>query len=239
MGNENLNNTKPWFYWPWCVIRFGILGLTTYLSIYFFCYFLLSGVAIKEIASEDKKVEIFLVKSGVHTDFMLPLKNEYQDWTVEFPIENTQLKDTNVYFLTVGWGDKNFYMNTPTWGDLTVKTALFAATGMGTSALHATHYYEVPTDRPVAHLFLSEAQYKDLIDYIKNTLRRDKNGKNIFIKPMNEAVMCGYDAYYEAKNSYSMLSTCNSWINNGLKACGKKACLWSPFAGGIFYQYGF
>ena len=239
MEKEQFVRKHAWYYWPLRFARSFVLGLSTYLIVYFFFYFLLSGIAIKEVAAKDKKVVIYLVKSGVHTDFMLPLRNEMQDWTEEFPIENTSIKDTNVYFLTVGWGDKNFYMNTPTWGDLTLETALFAAAGLGSSALHATHYYEVPKDRPVAKLYLSKEQYQQLINYVKKTLKRDANGKNKYIKPMNEAVMCGYDAYYEAKNSYSMLSTCNSWINNGLKACGKKACLWSPFAGGIFYQYGF
>jgi hypothetical protein len=51
-------------------------------------------------------------------------------------------------------------------------------------------------------------------------------------------VVSGNDAFYAANNRYSMMLTCNSWINRGLKACHKRACLWTPFAGGIFYQYG-
>ena len=120
MEKEQFVRKHAWYYWPLRFARSFVLGLSTYLIVYFFFYFLLSGIAIKEVAAKDKKVVIYLVKSGVHTDFMLPLRNEMQDWTEEFPIENTSIKDTNVYFLTVGWGDKNFYMNTPTWGDLTL-----------------------------------------------------------------------------------------------------------------------
>jgi hypothetical protein len=50
-------------------------------------------------------------------------------------------------------------------------------------------------------------------------------------------VVSDNDAYYEAHMRYSLFHTCNTWINNGLKASQKKACLWTPTSGGIFYQY--
>jgi hypothetical protein len=34
-----------------------------------------------------------------------------------------------------------------------------------------------------------------------------------------------------------MFHTCNTWANNGLKSCGQKAALWTPFDSGIFGQY--
>lgn len=47
-----------------------------------------------------------------------------------------------------------------------------------------------------------------------------------------------HDAFYEAKGRYSLFHTCNTWANNALKACGQKACWWTPFSTGIRYQYG-
>jgi hypothetical protein len=45
------------------------------------------------------------------------------------------------------------------------------------------------------------------------------------------------DAFYEAIGSYNLFKTCNTWTNNALKSCGQKACFWTPFESGIFYQY--
>jgi uncharacterized protein (TIGR02117 family) len=129
-------------------------------------------------------------------------------------------------------------MNTPEWADLTVKTAVSAMTGLGASAIHATYHYEILSDRPVIQLFLSKKQYRELVHYIKKQLVRNKIGNTVFLPAKNKKVVSGNDAFYAAHNRYSMILTCNSWINRGLKACHKRACLWTPFAGGIFYQYG-
>ena len=62
-------------------------------------------------------------------------------------------------------------------------------------------------------------------------------GSSSFILPKNPKVLTENNSFYDAKQTYSLLLTCNTWINNGLKASGQKACLWTPDAGGIFYQY--
>jgi hypothetical protein len=45
-----------------------------------------------------------------------------------------------VNYLAFGWGDKGFYLNTPEWADLKVSTALNAAFGLSSSAIHSTFY---------------------------------------------------------------------------------------------------
>lgn len=44
------------------------------------------------------------------------------------------------------------------------------------------------------------------------------------------------DAFYEAKGKYSLFKTCNTWTNNALKASEQRACVWTIFQSGIFYQ---
>jgi uncharacterized protein (TIGR02117 family) len=216
---------------------FSIL-LFSFLCIYFLLSFVLSRMTVEGKNDPKSSIKIYLMKSGVHTDFVLPVKTEIIDWTKSFPRENTGFKDSTTKLIAIGWGDKNFYMNTPEWADLTFKTAIFAMTGLGTSAIHATYHYEILSDRPVIQLYLSVKQYKALVHYIQNQLVLDKRGNTVFIPAKNKQVVSGNDAFYSAHNRYSMVLTCNSWINRGLKACHKRACLWTPFAGGIFYQYG-
>lgn len=212
---------------------FGIL-----LLVYFFSAYILSRITVEGKYEKNATIEIWLMKSGVHTDFVVPVKTKIKDWSTEFPIKNTIANDTTTPLVAIGWGDKNFYMNTPTWADLTFKTAISAMAGLGTSSIHVTYYYYLLPDRPVISLKLSENQYLKLVKYIEKSLYRNDKEQAIYIVPRMKSVMGQNDAYYEARNNYSIFRTCNSWINNGLKAADKKACLWTPFAGGIFYQYG-
>ena len=216
---------------------FSIL-LFSYLFIYFVLSFILSRITVEGQNDRKSIIKIYLMKSGVHTDFVLPIKNNVIDWSKEFPRSNTGFNDSTTKLIAIGWGDKNFYMNTPEWADLTVKTAVSAMTGLGASAIHATYHYEILSDRPVIQMYLSKKQYRELVHYIRKQLVRNKHGNTVYLPAKNKKVVSGNDAFYAANNRYSMILTCNSWINHGLKACHKRSCLWTPFAGGIFYQYG-
>ena len=127
-------------------------------------------------------------------------------------------------------------MNTPTWDDLTLKIFLISNFGLGSSAIHVKYYTDtLPKDSKIASLKLSANQYKKLVKYIENSLKRSGTTKSSFILPKNPKVLSNNDAYYDAGQTYSLLFTCNSWINNGLKTSGQKACLWTPYSQGIFY----
>ncbi|MEN9994948.1 MAG: hypothetical protein RL762_1605 [Bacteroidota bacterium] len=215
---------------------FTILGSA--ILLYVMATFILSRIPVKGQNNKGAKIQIFLMKSGVHTDFILPVCNNIKDWRAEFPLANTGFKDSSSQLVSIGWGDKTFYMNTPTWADLTPQTALTVPFGLGPSAIHATYYQQLLDDRPSISLHLTEKQYLQLVNYIEKTLVRNSNGQTKFIKATMPGVVTGNDAYYAAKGRYSLFFTCNSWVNSGLKACQQKSCYWTAFAGGIFYQYG-
>jgi uncharacterized protein (TIGR02117 family) len=137
--------------------------------------------------------------------------------------------------LALGWGDKGFYLNTPTWGDLTFKTAFNALFGLSTSALHTTYLDTIKESSTCKKICMSTKEYALLVRYIQNSIRKTKKGTSIFI-PTN-AVYGTNDAFYEAKGSYHLFSTCNTWTNRALKYSNKKACLWTPFDTGILNQY--
>ena len=215
---------------------FTILGSA--ILLYVLSTFILSRITVKGRNNAGAKIQIFLMKSGVHTDFILPVSNSIKDWRQEFPLANTGFKDSSSKLISIGWGDKTFYMNTPTWADLSLKTSLTVPFGLGPSAIHATYYQQLLDDRPNIRLHLTPKQYSKLVKYIEKTLDRHKNGSTKYIKATMPGVVTGNDAYYAAKGRYSVFFTCNTWVNSGLKSCQQKACYWTAFAGGIFYQYG-
>lgn len=219
----------------WLVMLF-VYGLLCYS-----CFAIVSALipiqAESPLPNEQQDFEVYLLKSGPHTDFLVPVKTLVRDWSADFPYSNNADPDTTLSWLAIGWGDKDFYLNTPTWGDLTARTAISAATGMGTAGIHASYYYDVPVDRPIVKLQLTRNQYQRLCSYIAKTLMADQNGQHILLHPQKQGVNFAHDRYYDAHGTYSMIHTCNTWVNNGLKASGQRACLWTGFAEGIFYHY--
>jgi uncharacterized protein (TIGR02117 family) len=233
------NKQKPSFIKK--CFRFLIFSFLIFIScilIYLACAFIFSRITIHENKEKNAIHTVFLMKSGIHVDFLLPISNEFKDWQEEFPISNTRSKDSTYSKIAIGWGSKEFYMNTPTWDDLTLKVFLISNLGIGSSAIQVKYYNDsLPKDSQIRVLKLSNDQYKKLVKYIENSLKRNKAQKSSFILPKNTKVLTENNSFYDANQTYSLLLTCNTWINNGLKASGKKACLWTPDAGGIFYQY--
>lgn len=217
---------------------FTSLFFISCILIYLTCAFIFSRITIEGNKEKNSIHTVFLMKSGIHVDFLLPISNEFKDWQEEFPISNTRSKDSTYKKIAIGWGSKDFYMNTPTWDDLTLKIFLISNFGLGSSAIQVKYYTDtLPKDSKITSLKLSNNQYKKLVKYIETSLKRRKTNNSSFILPKNPKVLTENNSFYDAKQTYSLLLTCNTWINNGLKASGQKACLWTPDAGGIFYQY--
>ena len=71
------------------------------------------------------------------------MKSKEIDWSQKFPYEDTVAKDSTLRYIAIGWGDKGFYLDTPTWADLKFSTAFKAAFWLGNSAIHTTFYKEM------------------------------------------------------------------------------------------------
>ena len=192
--------------------------------------------------SEEKttgvdSISIFIMKSGVHTDFIVPVHHKIQDWDKLFPYENNKVVDTSFHWIAIGVGDKQFFLSTPTFADLTFSTAIRSIFGMNGAALHACYHYKIPKDRPVVKMRLDEKQYTRLCRYIRSAVSY-RHGKPELLYSSVEGTTFNYDRYYGSKRSYSFVNNCNAWVNSGLKASGQRACFWTVLADGIFRHYG-
>lgn len=217
------------------VVGFLILFICLVL-IYLLMSLLFSLIGVKEKPETGRKVGIYIQTNGVHTDFVMPIKYDTIDWSRKIRFENTPGKDSSMQFVSFGWGDREFYLNTPTWADLKFSTAFKASFGLTKSAIHITFYKAVEESKSCIRLEISENQYIRLKNYLESYFIEDSGGNYINIK-FNPSYYGSNDSFYEAKGSYSLFFTCNTWANRGLKVCGQKACLWTPFDKGIFYQY--
>lgn len=184
---------------------------------------------------QKKEIPIYIYTNGVHTDIVMPVKNDLQDWSMKIPFANTKSKKTDYQYIGIGWGDKGFYLDTPTWADLKFSTAVKAAFWLSDSAMHCTYYNTMKEGDDCKMIMISRNQYENLVKFVEDKFDRDQNG-NFMLIPTN-AVYSDNDAFYDAKGTYSFLYTCNTWSNNALKATGQKAALWTPSDFGIFQHY--
>jgi uncharacterized protein (TIGR02117 family) len=208
-----------------------VLGFVAFILLYLLSAFLFSIWAVKKEAATSNDVAIYILTNGDHTDIVVPAKNDITDWNREISYKNTVSGDTTGKYLAIGWGDKGFYLSTPTWADLKFSTAFKAAFALSTSAIHATYYQTMPESNDCKKIMISYEQYKRLIAFVDSSFKRDAEGKVINIK--TNANYDKNDAFYEAKRKYNMFYTCNTWANNALKSCGQTACVWTPFDRGI------
>ncbi|GGH79812.1 hypothetical protein GCM10011379_49750 [Filimonas zeae] len=217
------------------MIAYSALTLVALLLLYLLSAFTLSRISTAREKDTRPEMAIYILTNGVHTDLVVPVKSEYIDWSQYIPFSNTSSKDTTAQWLAFGWGDKGFYLETPTWADLKFGTAFKAAFRLSTSAVHATYYRMMSENKECRKIEISKAQYARLVAYIRNTLDTTAGGMPVYIP--TTANYGKHDAFYEARGSYHLFHTCNTWANNGLKSCGQKACVWTIFDTGIFYQY--
>lgn len=206
------------------------------VAFYALCVFIIPYIEVPaEPVKSPQNIEAYILTNGVHTDIVVPVKTAAMDWSKEIPFENTRSKRTDFKYLSIGWGDKGFYLDTPTWADLKFSTAVKAAFWLSESAMHCTFYDNMKEGKDCKRIMLTEQQYRQLTGFIKDKFDRDAQGRVILIK--TNAVYGNNDAFYDAKASYSFLNTCNTWTNDGLKAAGQKAALWTATDRGIFQHY--
>ena len=212
-----------------------VLSLLVLIAIYFLIVFTLSRISTKAEISQNNNISIYLLTNGVHADIVVPVKSDLKDWSKEIRYDHTRANDSTKDYLAFGWGDKGFYMETPTWADLKFSTAFKAAFALSSAAIHATFYHQPIENESCVKINISREQYQRLIGYIDKSFLKDAQGRYQHIA--TDAVYGNDDAFYEAVGKYHLFYTCNTWANNALKSCGQKACLWTPFDTAIFNQY--
>lgn len=140
--------------------------------------------------------------------------------------------DSNDSYLAFGWGDENFYINTPTWAELTFKNAINAMFLQSSTLMHVTRYARKRSDW--VEVRLNQQELAQLNSYVHNTFQLDEQGNKIILNGQGYGT---YDEFYRAKGSYSCFKTCNSWVNSAFKQNGLRSCLWTPFDFGLMHAY--
>ncbi len=173
----------------------------------------------------DRGVEIMIGSNGVHTEIVMPLVTPEMDWRPVFPASDLPAPDRDFTHVAVGWGEYEVFLNTPTWWDLSPRTALRVALFGGDGLLHVAHYVRpAPSDdnRP---LRLTSEEYRRLVTAVQRALPEGPRVVHPGYGP--------HDVFYESPGRYTIFNTCNQWTSNTLAAAGARTGWWTPFAGGV------
>ena len=183
---------------------------------------------------KDQNLSIYILTNGVHTDIVVPYFNEAYDWRTYLDPILTPGKQTSAQWVSFGWGDKGFYLQTPEWKDLKASVAFNAAFGLSESAMHVTYHDKLVTGDDCIEIKLNKEQYQRLCKYILNRFDMENNKLVLVETDQNYGLN---DVFYEAKGKYNLFYTCNTWANNVLKSANLKASLFTLWDKGIFYHY--
>ena len=169
--------------------------------------------------------EMFVTTNGIHLDFIFPLENLNEELARQLEIPDA------VKYVGFGWGDKDFYINTPQWSDLTFPIAFQALFLKSQTAMHVTFYKNsIPLwDK----LDLCPAQNNGLNDYVLQSFAKNADEQNILVDVPGYSTS---DKFYLAQGSFSLFRTCNVWVNRGLKIIGVKTSVWSRFDFGVLFH---
>ena len=175
-------------------------------------------------------IEIMVETNGVHTGIVMPVRSPVKDWRETFPSAGERRADGQIpTHVAIGWGEKEVFLHTPTWGDLKARTALRIALLGGEGLMRVGHYVRpAPSEwhRPIR---LRPEEYARLVHRIEAALPPLPQGQTRY----------SYDSFepgarnYDARGRYTLTNTCNQWVGDALAFAGMKIGAWTPLAGGV------
>jgi uncharacterized protein (TIGR02117 family) len=163
-------------------------------------------------------ITIHVYTNGVHTGLVLPAVHPLHDWRNR--IKASDLRDPALAgpWLLFGWGERDFYLNTPRWADVDPAIVLHAVMGSPGTLMHIDHLQRTWRGADMRPIRLTPAQYRALV--------RDIEGDFA-----DGAAIPGYgadDVFYPARGRYSMITTCNEWTGAKLRGIGVRIGRWTP-----------
>jgi uncharacterized protein (TIGR02117 family) len=205
-----------------------LLGLLALLLTYLAAGYVGGAIPVNaDWRPPDHGILIYLETNGVHTDLIVPVSAGGIDWRgLIRPEDIADPRYAAFDHLAIGWGDRRFYLETPTWADLRPGPVFEAAIGSDRTLMHVEHLPAPSPGPDVRPILLRPAEYRRLAAFIRASFAPAAPGR----RPQ---VFRGYDvhdAFYTASGQYESVTTCNAWTGAALRHAGVRVGAWTPFA---------
>jgi uncharacterized protein (TIGR02117 family) len=175
----------------------------------------------REWRAPAQGVHIFVESNGVHTGIIVPKVAAGVDW--RGVARAADLRDPRFAafdHLAFGWGEKTFYLETPTWAEVKLRTVVASAVGSERTLMHVEHLPLPRSGDGAREIVVTPEQYRRLAAYIRASFRGGGARYRGY---------AGYDAFYDANGRYSAMRTCNAWTGDALRFAGVRVGWWTPF----------
>lgn len=190
---------------------------------------LLSAIfPLHSLDTDEAGVDVLLVSNGLHVDLGLPLHHpDTPPWvkTAQARIDPVQHGPSYDHVL-LGWGDRNFYLNTPRWSDMRLANAWEALFGSEASVVHAVFIRSDWLQDGYRKLRVSDEQYRELIAYLNDAVL---DGESL-IGVIDNQAYGGNDVFLQSKGRYNAFLTCNAWLGRALHHAHVTDNPWTPLA---------
>lgn len=197
-------------------------------------FYVLAGIGGTLIPSNadwqepDTGITLYVHDNGIHTGLVLPRKNAIADWSDLVRPEHLADPRYASDHLLFGWGDRAFYLETPTWGDLRPSTAFAALFGSEASLVHVDHIAAPQAADDLRAIRVTPDQYRQIAAAIRAKFALDDAERSQPVTGYGRA-----DAFYEAHGRYNAITTCNEWTGSVLRDAGVRVGAWTPFNFGV------
>lgn len=175
-----------------------------------------------QLVENPVSAQIYLINNGWHQEIALPLR----DCAEKDLLVGSEDKGP---YLLIGWGDREFFLNTPYLRMLTLKKTVWALFFPSESVLKVSFLKGTPrvvpgvtripvTEEMLCRLYELAAEEKASPDPLSSELSHPAYGEALF---------------FMGKSYYSILFTCNNWSGRVLKKGGIPSGLWTPWTAGV------
>ncbi len=216
------------------ILKFLKTTLITSLTLTIF-YFIISHILLfftpnTNSSTQNSRYEVSIFHDRAHTEIIIKTKDL-------IPTLKTKLKpfikNLSGGYLAFSYGDQYFMLHTKRWKDLGFKTALKALLINTPAVIKVGHYNAIKKDSSIIKIHISKSVLEKLQTYILNSFKR----KDDALIALNISDKERYLYYFQAKKSYNLFYTCNTYTGNILRKSGLPVSLWTPLAYQVVYHF--
>ncbi|MFN3232318.1 MAG: DUF2459 domain-containing protein [Alphaproteobacteria bacterium] len=210
----------------WTLRSVGVLVCLGF--VYMIAAWIGAAVSVGEASDSDGASEVFVQSNGIHLEFVVPTPT-----TGPLATAAGYLPGPQPPFLGFGWGERDFFLKTPTWADFNLAVAAGALLWQSDVLMRVRPVYETPSGPNSRRLRASDAQAAQIKRFIQESIYFGPNGQPV---PVESTLYDPAGVFLEGRGTYTPFYTCNEWVNDGLRRAGVRTAAWSPFPHGVMWQ---